>query len=252
MDAFHTHLPSISTLRILNQCRLYLQVITLSDIATADGKLILPEAKQGVPLSDRLSTLLWPAQGNPSKVDWVVWKYYLQHLEDQGRIIQPLGEWLSPTHQKWKYHIDVQSGRVYDTFSDIPVVFTPICRGRPLRSGQWYDTDRSQSCAALPEDLLPVSIIRRPSTDGNLFQVLLSPTATPSSPTAAPSSKDQQYYASLLPTDSEVPYNSLLIGEHLHVCISCSIDKDALTSTSPWQFQSDVVHYTGGHTLRGE
>ena len=250
MDAFRAYSPSVATMRILNRCRLYLQVITLSDIATADGKNILAEAKQGVPLRDRISTLLWPAQGHPSKADWAVWKRYLQYLEDKGRIIQPLGDWLSPTHQRWQYYIDVESGGVYDTFSEEPVCFKPVCRGRSLRSGQWYDTTHSQLCDAFPQDLLPVSIVSRPSTDGSLFQVLLSPTLIPPLQSVAPSPKGSQYYAHLLPAGPEVPYQSLLTGDHLHVCISSKNDKDALTTTSSWMFQSDVVHYTGGHTFR--
>jgi hypothetical protein len=39
-------------MRILNHCRIYLQVITLSDITTADGMRILPEIKQGLQSED--------------------------------------------------------------------------------------------------------------------------------------------------------------------------------------------------------
>jgi hypothetical protein len=62
MTLFRTlSLPS-STITILNRCRLYLQVITVADIASADGKLIVPWVKDGLRHRDRFSTLHWPNQ----------------------------------------------------------------------------------------------------------------------------------------------------------------------------------------------
>jgi len=46
------------TLSILNRCRVYLQVITLSDIATANGLSILPCIKGGIRETTRTSKLL--------------------------------------------------------------------------------------------------------------------------------------------------------------------------------------------------
>jgi hypothetical protein len=73
-----TKTPSV--LKTLNQCRLYLQVITVSDITSACGAYILPEIKEGK-LNGRRSTLKWPIQGHPTKTDWTIWSNHLTFLE---------------------------------------------------------------------------------------------------------------------------------------------------------------------------
>jgi len=63
MDHFMSLKVPHKTLEILNHCRIYLQVITLSEIATANGLSILPEVKLGCCQETRVSTLQWPNQG---------------------------------------------------------------------------------------------------------------------------------------------------------------------------------------------
>jgi hypothetical protein len=49
-----------STLNEINQCRIFLQVITVSDIVTANGKSILLEVLEGTDIQYRASSLSWP------------------------------------------------------------------------------------------------------------------------------------------------------------------------------------------------
>jgi hypothetical protein len=84
---------------LLNMCRLYLKVITLSDITSADGTYILPEAKCGSPIQGRSSNLEWPEQGRPPKRAWSLWPQSLSTLEYRGKLIQPLGAWTTLSHQ---------------------------------------------------------------------------------------------------------------------------------------------------------
>jgi hypothetical protein len=49
-----------SQLARVNHCRLYLQVLTVSDITTADGISLLPSAWEGIQDPSRVSTLHWP------------------------------------------------------------------------------------------------------------------------------------------------------------------------------------------------
>jgi hypothetical protein len=53
-------------LRELNQCRFYLQVLSLLDIVSADGLMLLLEAIQGNPIPYRMSSLEWLFQQRPS------------------------------------------------------------------------------------------------------------------------------------------------------------------------------------------
>jgi hypothetical protein len=84
MEIFNTLKGTYKDMEILNRCRLFLQVITLSDITNAAGDRLIIEAKTGLLLSSRPSSLLWPNQGPPSQANWKVWKHYLSLLEVNG------------------------------------------------------------------------------------------------------------------------------------------------------------------------
>jgi hypothetical protein len=73
------------TLSILNRCRVYLQVITLSDIATANGLSILPCIKGDIRETTRTSKLLSPYQDCPPSPEWNLWSSHLGERERYGR-----------------------------------------------------------------------------------------------------------------------------------------------------------------------
>lgn len=64
----------------LNRCRVYLQVLFLSDIVSADGKTIISPVLDGHKLVDRRSSLLWPSQATPPRSGWRLWAEALQPL----------------------------------------------------------------------------------------------------------------------------------------------------------------------------
>jgi len=69
---------SIDQLPQINLCRIYIQVLTASDIATANGREILPNIVQGIRTADRPSSLLWPTSFTPQQ--WGPWQSFLQHF----------------------------------------------------------------------------------------------------------------------------------------------------------------------------
>jgi len=71
-------------MRTLNRCRIYLKVITLSDITTADGTRKIPSVKKGYQIPARISTLMWPNQGKPNSAEWKIWEASLSHFESRG------------------------------------------------------------------------------------------------------------------------------------------------------------------------
>jgi hypothetical protein len=71
-----------------NHCRLFLQVISLNDITSADGTYILPEVKLGQAPIGWTSKLDWPNQGKPTKQDWQLWQYHLAFLEQYEKLYQ--------------------------------------------------------------------------------------------------------------------------------------------------------------------
>jgi hypothetical protein len=96
MDHFVTQSYKAHQLIQLNRCHLYLQVITLTDIVSADGACIIPDIFIGLPLLDRKSTLNWPSQQRPSDKDWAVWSSALKTLQPRNKLITPLGNWQVP------------------------------------------------------------------------------------------------------------------------------------------------------------
>jgi hypothetical protein len=63
------HFPALKykpkDLEILNKCHLYFQVLSLSDIVSADGKTVIPLILNGIRLTDRKRNLVWPNQQPP-------------------------------------------------------------------------------------------------------------------------------------------------------------------------------------------
>jgi len=88
------------SLGTLNRCRLYLQVITLSDIVSSDGTRIITDIFHGIPLTERTSTLKWPNQQRPPPKAWALWSSALKPLQPRDTLLTPLGPWFSnASHQ---------------------------------------------------------------------------------------------------------------------------------------------------------
>jgi hypothetical protein len=62
MDYFIMNKYNPNELALLNKCRIYLQVLSLADITSADGEKIMTSYKLGLLSQDRKSTLNWPTQ----------------------------------------------------------------------------------------------------------------------------------------------------------------------------------------------
>jgi len=99
-------------MKILNCCRVFLQVYYLSDIVSANGKRILEEYKEGQRITDRYSRLSWPSRPRLPPSAWLLWKTALLHLESSGILKQPLGRWMAVPHQCWTYWVDTQTNTI--------------------------------------------------------------------------------------------------------------------------------------------
>lgn len=110
-------------LRMANECRLFLRVITIAELANVDGRFISPDRLDGSWQAQ--STLRWPTQCKPSKKMWENFRWFLRKSFCQlPRIVQrshqmpldvPLGQWIkAPRHvhfqfyrsQEWVYRKD--------------------------------------------------------------------------------------------------------------------------------------------------
>mmetsp|Transcript_2309 Transcript_2309/g.3520 ORF Transcript_2309/g.3520 Transcript_2309/m.3520 type:complete len:290 (+) Transcript_2309:912-1781(+) len=80
----------------INQCRVYLQVTFLSDIASVDGTRILLLYYNGKGHSDtgRITGLHWPPIGDLPQQHWALWQEFLERWCGTSlRIPQRLGGW---------------------------------------------------------------------------------------------------------------------------------------------------------------
>lgn len=194
---------------------------------------------------------MWPIQSDPPQSDWSIWRQYLWHFEEKGKLSQPLGKWVAHPHQIWQHFIDTTTGRVYDSSQDTLYCYPPLSTPRVLRSGYWYDQSHGQPCLSISEDAHPVSIIHNPILHGSWFQVRASPNPFPPTPPPHTCLKDRQYYHSLLPPNANIPYNMFLQEEILYISINTSVNKGGTNSSSSWEFSSSTVLYSGGHTHEG-
>jgi hypothetical protein len=128
MEAFTSLGWKTPKLRLLNNCRLYLQIETLAEISTPDGSRIIPSAWAGKTLPSK-STLLWPRQARPNS--WAPWRQALAQLflmdttatyrQVNNLVLRSrLGRWSNhhSTHRRWPayqsdIHLFLESNRGY-------------------------------------------------------------------------------------------------------------------------------------------
>lgn len=63
-------------LKWFNQCRLYLKIWSLADIATSDGAFIRDDILNGNLTSSTSQKLRWPLWGKPKREAWAAWRNY--------------------------------------------------------------------------------------------------------------------------------------------------------------------------------
>ena len=128
--------PPPRDLKVLNQCRLFLRVSTLSDICSSDGRTITRQCWEG--LHPVHSTLLWPKQDKPASSSWSTWRKYITrcYLQDESntrkkrsnlQLDTELGPWLPdhPQHQIRQYYINPISLTLYQHNDSRIQVFAP-------------------------------------------------------------------------------------------------------------------------------
>jgi hypothetical protein len=82
----------------INYCRLYLQILTISDMTNATGTRLAPGIRHGIHLwSQSKSKFQESHQERPNKAFWTIWRRFLNTLSNfHGYLFTPLGSWLFP------------------------------------------------------------------------------------------------------------------------------------------------------------
>jgi hypothetical protein len=110
----------------INAVRMYLQVMTLYDIADANGQRISDEAFKGQKLSDRYSRLKWTRQPVVTTKQRNLWKAALEAaFTSSGMVLKhPLGEWTGPPTQVWRNFYNLGTNRVVTSMTGSTIRFT--------------------------------------------------------------------------------------------------------------------------------
>ncbi len=177
----------VQQLYCINLCRLYLQVITVSDISTAKGDQLLQSAQEGRRNDQCVSTLEWPTIPMPPSSHWSHWRTFLQHLSSGKKLTQPLGQWIASPHYKWRWFVD-ELQTLWENQHETQSWLRYSClstRRRLTRRSALVFREGTVSCES-PQmaQLLPITVTHRP--DGT-FSYVASPsplvTHSPAKPT---------------------------------------------------------------------
>mmetsp|Transcript_24137 Transcript_24137/g.34594 ORF Transcript_24137/g.34594 Transcript_24137/m.34594 type:complete len:1267 (+) Transcript_24137:682-4482(+) len=164
-------------LELINQCRLYHQVVTLADIMVADGTAIDPAFLGTKRHEDRVSTLQWPIQNCPSPKAWRQWNTAIQYLLYKGKLIQPLGVWTKRPHQQWGWVVRLSDMVLFHKHQNGWEKFSPEGKidKRTTRKAKkpWYFRDKG-STSLPPEGIIAAVTPVFNVTDGDLFTVIWS------------------------------------------------------------------------------
>ena len=119
----------------LNGCRLYLQVVSVAEIATGCGKYISSTAWSGQIDPTRTSAYQWPAQGKPADSDWNLWRQAVTKTfcRSNKTLRQELGKWIDSERTQWSWFFDQRTERLYQKEGE-QIHCYPRAAGLPSRA----------------------------------------------------------------------------------------------------------------------
>jgi hypothetical protein len=153
-------------LRMLNECRMFLTVTTLAEIATADGVRIEDWAWTGTKKEHSLNQYQWPRrQTRLSPSHWSIWRTalnrsFLLTANRERQLRKPLGAIYACLQHQWRWFYSEAEERLFHREGGRWAVYSLVpSRVRRLRSKKFrkqfsFDDE-------LPSDAAPISVSRR-------------------------------------------------------------------------------------------
>ena len=141
-DAWKGGIISKADWKKANFCRLYLQVMSVGEISTGDGRKISSNSWEGKRVEDFDNDIEWPERMNPTSVDWAAWRRVLTASLCSGedlRLTIPLGVWLHTTKKRfksWKWFWDYRSKVLYKRHGRGFLKYNNTYEGRRTRASQ--------------------------------------------------------------------------------------------------------------------
>jgi len=145
MTAFQEEGFNKTNLKILNHCRLALQVTTLMEITDHTRLQLIQEALLNGPTLPSLlevskSKNVWPQQPTPGKFTWTLWTKVLQTTFTKLGLKQPLGSWTpnANSNHTWHATFNPTMQEIYQHLPSQPPQAYSI--HRTMRSHHFYHT----------------------------------------------------------------------------------------------------------------
>jgi hypothetical protein len=203
------HGVSRADLAAFNRCRLFLGIIFLSEITTADGCSFARNAWLGI--RPRFTPLLWPYQPNPGPKSWRIWRGLLANVflgTVPKRVTPtlkdlllwcPLGHWLTGSlwnQQRFPFFYSATTNNTYQANGGSYKIHTCIRTSR--HRSQVYSAASSTSTDVLPPDSVPVDEL---SSSGSILAFRGTDVAQHMAPTLPQSTSFAAYLDRLSPWD---------------------------------------------------
>jgi len=160
MEAFQRAGVSTTTLKILNSCRLYLRVLTISDITDGYGESILDESLKGNVIHDiESSKYNWRKVNKPTVREWEIWKQFLFSVFTIGSnsttLKTPLGPWIQSDRDKYTWLYDLMKDSLYKRLkSGTYRVYLPDRRRQGVATRYQKSTYHLKAIQNLPESII--------------------------------------------------------------------------------------------------
>ena len=107
---------TMTTLKAVNRCRVFLQVNLLSDIASGNGRSLHHRVFQRKRIGRR-NSFTWPAQGAPTRRDWIAWETTIKHCFQPQTDLRPrLGHWVLTSDEfitEWDFFLNNQNTLIW-------------------------------------------------------------------------------------------------------------------------------------------
>jgi hypothetical protein len=189
----------------VNICRMFLQVITLADIATGDGKRISYDAWTGK-RTIRNTKYNWPFQPYPPPSFWDTWRTALATLCSRQYILKtPLGRWTQDGKTTAIWWFDKSTESLYQA-APTPITF-PFKSTRSTRHAELRFNATRTTPSQIPHSAIPCTVSRQ--GDFWLFQ---GSADVVDSPNAMPPDSTFQQFIEATPMDRWVYDNVQFLG----------------------------------------
>ena len=154
-------------LRTINRCRLYLQVMFISDIVSGEGKHVTLKYLHGIKDSFRRSRWVWPLQLRPTGREWKVWQKAVQlivtsRVSGGRRLSSPIGAWTQPSHQQFSWFYSPSVSAVFRKCGNSWRRYDKSDRSRTTLDRVHFL--RGTRTTQVPDDLRPTGIQMGPNS----------------------------------------------------------------------------------------